>query len=136
MYQACIAVVDAMRARLFSFKRTSEADGLNESFIEERDLVNPAHRGAQVAAIDAEFARLVATEMHALMQSAHSKRLILCAGPHMLGALRTAEREVAQPGVQIDELPLDLAKLSPSQLREHLASHGLLPELHRLVEHR
>jgi protein required for attachment to host cells len=155
MYRACIAVVDASRARLFTYERSSEVEGLKEHLIEERDLVNPArrlrpselfsesrpgssrtgglqyafddHRDAHVDALDAEFSRLVIGELVNLMRAAHPQRVILCASPRMLGELREAGRELPREGAAIDELPRDLVKLTPSQLREHLESHGLLP---------
>lgn len=155
MYRTCIAVVDASRARLFTYERVSEADGLKEHLIEERDLVNPArrlrpaelfsdnrsgssrtgnlryafddHRDKHIEALDAEFSRGVIDELVAVLRAAHAQRVILCASPHMLGKLREAGRELAKEGVAIDELARDLVKLTSSQLREHLASHGLLP---------
>src|SRR5512143_3490170 len=94
MYRACIAVVDASRARLFTYERSTEVEGLKEELIEERDLVNPArrqrpselfsesrpgssrtgglqyafddHREAHVEALDAEFSRLVIDELVAV----------------------------------------------------------------------
>src|SRR4051794_11979702 len=44
MYRACIAVVDATRARLFIFERTTEPEAMRESLREHTDLVNPARR--------------------------------------------------------------------------------------------
>ena len=155
MYRACIAVVDASRARLFTYERSTEAEGLKEQLTEERDLVNPArrqrpselfsesrpgssrtgglqyafddHREAHVEALDAEFSRVVIDELVAVLRAAHAQRVILCASPHMLGELRVAGRDLPKEGVVIDELARDLVKLTPAQLREHLESQGLLP---------
>jgi hypothetical protein len=44
----------------------------------------------------------------------------------MLGELRTAAERLA-PELELDTLPRDLVKLSPLQLRNHLAQYGLLP---------
>ena len=156
MYRACIAVVDASRARLFTYERSSEIEGLKEHLIEERDLVNPArrqrpsqlfsdsrpgssrtgglqyafddHREAHVEALDAAFSRLVIDELVNVLRGAHAQRVILCASPNMLGELREAGRDLAREGVEIDELDRDLVKLTPPQLRDHLASYGLLPD--------
>jgi hypothetical protein len=38
MYRACIAVVDASRARLFTYERSNDADG-HEELAELTDLV-------------------------------------------------------------------------------------------------
>lgn len=155
MYRACIAVVDASRARLFTYERSAEPEGLEEHLTEERDLVHPArrrrpaelfadsrpgssrtggrqyafddHRDAHVDALDAEFSRAVIDEVVGLLRAAHAQRVILCASPRMLGELREAGRELPREGIELDELPRDLVKLTPPRLRAYLASHGLLP---------
>lgn len=155
MYRARIAVVDASRARLFTYERSSEIEGLKEQLIEERDLVNPArrlrpsqlfsesrpgssrtsglqytfddHRDAHIDALDAEFSKQVIKELVSLMRGGPTQRVILCASPRMLGALREAGRDLPREGAAIDELPRDLVKLTPPQLRENLERHGLLP---------
>ncbi|HEX5059009.1 MAG TPA: host attachment protein [Kofleriaceae bacterium] len=155
MYRTCIVVADAARARLFTFERTAEAEGLAEELIERRDLVNPArrlrssklfsdsrpgvsrmgklqyafddHRDAHIDAFDAEFSRMIVGEVAAMMRATHAKRLILCASPHMLGALRDASSGVGGD-ITIDEMPRNLVKLSPSRLRDQLAEYRLLPE--------
>jgi protein required for attachment to host cells len=149
-----IAVVDATRARLFHFERTVDASGAREELVERVDLVDPArrrrpaelfsdapgsnrgarfqyglddHRGAHVAAIDAEFARLVAAEIGRVRGS---EALILCASPKMMGRLRAA-------GVETDsELVRDLVKLTPSELRHELADRGFLPHADRVLRAR
>ena len=154
MQRTCIAVVDASRARLFTYERSLEAEGLNELLVEERDLINPArrrrpselfsdsrpgssrsgslqyafddHREKHIDALDAEFSRSVISEVVALLRAAHANRVILCASPHMLGELREAGRNLPR-NIAIAELARDLVKLTPPQLREHLGSQGLLP---------
>jgi protein required for attachment to host cells len=156
MYRACIAVVDASRARLFTFQRVAGAEGLEESLVEERDLVNPArrlrpqqlfsesrpgssrtgdlqyalddHRDAHIDALDTVFARLVIEELVGVIRAANAPRLILCASPRMLGALRDASQPLAREGIELDTLDRDLVKLTPAQLREHLVAYRLLPE--------
>ncbi len=140
MYRTCIAVVDASRARLFTYERSSEPEGLKETLTEDRDLVDPARdlRGgshdrhadrqdAHVRELDTAFSRSIIAELVALMRSVRAQRVILCASPHMLGELRAAGGALPREGVQVDELARDFTKLTPVQLREHLASHGLLP---------
>jgi len=155
MSRACIAVVDASRARLFTYERSSEVEGVSEKLTEQRDLVNPArrlrpsqlfsdtrpgssrtgtlqyglndHRDAHIDEIDAEFARTVIGEIGDLLRSSQAERLILCASPHMLGELRTAGTKLNHPSLVIDDIPRDLVKLTPRQLRDRLTSYGLLP---------
>lgn len=155
MYRACIAVVDASRARLFTLERNAGEGDLHEELLEQRDLVNPArrqrpselfsesrpgtsrtggrqyafddHRDAHIAELDAEFSRAVAGELAGLIESTHARRLILCASPRMLGHLREVGRELHRDMLVIDEVPRDLVKLTPTELRDQLASYGLLP---------
>jgi protein required for attachment to host cells len=155
MYRACIAVVDASRARLFTYERTSDIEGLSEHLIEERDLVNPArrlrpvdlfsdsrpgisrsgslqyglddHRDAHIEQLDAEFSRVIVDQLVDMLRSNHAKRLILCASPNMLGELRGAGAELRREDLAIDEVARDLVKLTPAQLRDQLTSYGLLP---------
>jgi protein required for attachment to host cells len=154
MYKACIAVVDASRARLFTFERSSEVGGIKETLREQRDVIDPArrqragelfsearpglgrsgslqygtddHRDAHIEAMDAQFARTVINELVQLLRASDAHQVIICASPGMLGELRDAR--VALPAdIAIDEVAHDLVKLTPSQLREQLARYGLLP---------
>jgi len=155
MYRACIAVVDATRARLFTFTRDAESGSVLEEMSERTDLVNPArhrtpaqlfsdtrpgssraggvhfgfddHRDAHVEHMDAEFARDVASAIDRLVSDTGSRRIVLCASPRMLGELRAAE--LHRDGVVIDELPRDYVKLTVAELRTQLAAVGLLPAL-------
>jgi hypothetical protein len=81
------------------------------------------HRDEHIARLDTEFVRSIATEIERLVAGAD--RLIICASPRMLGRLRELIKEV--PGLRVDELPRNLVKLTPSQIRDQLASYGLLP---------
>jgi protein required for attachment to host cells len=153
MHRTCIAVVDASRARLLTYERSADPGGLTETFTEQRDFINPArrmtaselasdspgssrsgslqfgfddHRDAHIDKLDSEFSRMVNDEVARLLRETPAKRLIICASPRMLGHLRAA-RGSLDGSLAIDELPRDLVKLTPTQLRDHLASHGLLP---------
>jgi protein required for attachment to host cells len=153
MYRACIAIVDATRARLFTFERTTEPDAMREALREHTDLVNPArrhpgelfadrrpgtnrtgglpstfddHRGGHIDNLDAEFARTVVGALQRMLDVSPVQRLIVCAAPRMLGDLRAAG--VPRPdGVIVNEIPRDLVELRPSSIREQLATYGLLP---------
>ena len=155
MERTCIALVDASRARLLTFERTSDPSATREELFEYMDLVNPArrrrpselfsdtrpgtnrtgrlqytfddHREAHVAHIDAEFARGVRGAIDRLVTAQPARRLIVCASPRMLGLLRAAE--LRHDGIVVDELPRDLVRLPIAQVRARLASYGLLPGL-------
>jgi protein required for attachment to host cells len=153
MTRTCIALVDATRARLFTFERTTDPGGDHDDFTEHADLVNPArrmrasdlfsdsrpgsnrtgplqyafddHREAHLDNMDAEFARAVVGEIRRVMRVNAARRLVVCATPRMLGQLRAAE--LRHDGFAVDELPRDLVKLTAPELRDQLASYGLLP---------
>lgn len=154
MDRTCIAIVDATRARLFTFDRESDAGGVHEDLEEREDLVNPQRRqrpselfsdsrpgssrtgglgyafddrrSHHMDEIDAVFARDVAHKIEDLVRAAPTRRLIVCASPNMLGALRATD--LRRMGIVIDELDRDLVKLTPAQLRDYLTSVDLLPE--------
>lgn len=145
-------MVDASRARLFTLRRSSDTSGLSETLDEQRDLVNPArrlragelftesrpslarsgnvqygfddHRDEHIEQMDTVFSKLVADELMALVRASNADRVIVCASPNMLGALRGTQ--LAQLKA-LDEIPRNLVKLTPTQLREQLASYGVLP---------
>jgi len=155
MYRECIAIVDATRARLFTFEREATVAGLRDELTEVADLVNPArrrrpselfsdtrpgmsrtgrlrfafddHRDAHLEQLDAEFARDVIVEVGRLLQNPRTERLVLCASPNMLGELRDAADALPRDRLIIDELPRDLVKLTTPQIRDQLADYGLLP---------
>ena len=76
-------------------------------------------------ALDAEFARIIVAEVTGLVHSAHANRLIVCASPHMLGELRATGD--LPTDIAVEEMPRDLVKLTPPQLRDQLAEYNLLP---------
>jgi protein required for attachment to host cells len=155
MYRTCIAVVDASRARLFTLNRTSDVEGVHEELLERSDLVNLARRQrpselfsdsrpgtnrtgglhyafddrrqAHIRELDADFSQRIIAELLELIRCEHTQRLILCASPRMLGELRDAGRDLRRGTLVIEEIPRDLVKLTPPQLRDQLESYGLLP---------
>jgi hypothetical protein len=49
MYRACIALVDAARARLLTFERMTAGTDLREELVERTDFMSPQRRGARDA---------------------------------------------------------------------------------------
>ena len=146
MYRTCIAVVDASRARLFTHERELDVDNLRDELTERTDLVDPARRlrpselfsstgpaddrrDAHMDKLDADFARDITKAIASQLAELPAQHLILYASPHMLGELRQSLDELRQP-LEIKAIPRDLVKCTPSQLREHLESDGLLPPRH------
>lgn len=155
MRRTYVAIVDATRARLFTYQREAVADGVREDFVEVSDLVNPArhqrpselfsdtrpgssrtgnlqytfddHRAAHIAEIDAAFARSIVADLARLLKATPADRLILCASPNMLSELREALEPLRLDRSIVDERAVDLTKLTEAQIRDHLAAYELLP---------
>ena len=153
MQRTMIAIVDATRARIFTFDRTDDVGGMRESFFERTDLVNPArrrtpaqlfsdtrtntnrtggrfyglddHRDAHIDTMDTEFAWAAAASIEQAIHDTGARRVILCASPRMLGFLRTTD--LWRDGVVIDDLARDYVKMTPPQIHEQLVAHGLIP---------
>jgi protein required for attachment to host cells len=150
MKRACIAIVDAAHARLFSYQPSDDA---TESTIrEERDFVNAGrqahgkfsdtkpgnrwqeggrgstddHRLAQIADHEEKFARLVTDELAQLVRDRKFRDLILVASPKMLGVLRPLVEPVRRSGIAVVELAQDLSGMTMPQIHDHLADLGLI----------
>jgi protein required for attachment to host cells len=159
MYRVCIALVDATRARLFTFERLNEGADTRETLLERADLANPqrrrpagetaAHaRGSASSADDLDpalndrdqsatqaaekFARMTLAAMRELIDERPTHRVIICAPPRMLGQLRAASPGLLPSDIALDELPRDLIKLSAADARAELASRGFLPRAQSL----
>ena len=161
MKRACIAVVDATRARLYTFE---EGGDPAHQLAEVKDLVNPGrrlrvgemvsnyepgvetsqggararsqtddHRDAHVEELDSKFAREVVESIEALVDEDGYRHLIVVASPKMLGLMRQADGVLHRPDLTIDEISRDLARLTSPQLHDHLASMKLIPARIRLA---
>lgn len=128
MHRVCIALVDATRARFFTFDRVIDELGTHEQLTEHADLVAfTDHRDHDTGRSDAEFARTALAALRELIDDHAPERVIICAGPRMLDNLRRSAPGILPEHLTCDELAHDLVKLSPSELRADLVSHGLLP---------
>lgn len=155
MSEYCVVVAEGARARFFTLERPElpELEG-GPDLVEHSSLANPRHRahdskiyadarsgrnrtpGGQGHAYDEHrdghdaemehrFARDIAGELGDVARRNGTRRVILCAEKRMLGFLR--DDLPSLPGVEIIEVPKDLAKLAPRELQEHLARDGLIP---------
>lgn len=155
MYRVCILLVDATRARLFTFERTSDGPDTRDELVERTDLVNPQrrrrpsevfsdtrpgssrighlqysfddHREQHIAQIDEKFARLAMAALRELIDEATTQRVVICASPRMLGRVRSVTPGLIPDDVALDEIPRDLVKLTPAEVRSELVSRHLLP---------
>lgn len=146
MKRACVAIVDATRARLYTYEQGGE-DPAHE-LREVVDLVNPArrqrpselfsdghafddHRDAHIENYDVQFARDVVIAIDRVARDGAFEHVILVASPKMLGELRKVDDVLHREGMVMDEIPRDLAKLTSPQLHDHLAQLKLLPPRQR-----
>jgi protein required for attachment to host cells len=155
MYRVCIALVDATRARLFTFERVTEGLDTRESLVERTDFVNPQrrrrpselfsdtrpgssrsghlqyvfddHRDRHIAEIDDKFARTTMAALRELIDEQPTQRVVISASPRMLGRLRAAAPGLLPDHIVLDEIPRDLVKLSTADVRAELAHRDLLP---------
>jgi protein required for attachment to host cells len=160
MYRVCIALVDATRARLFTLERATDGAGTQDQLVERTDLVNPQrrrrpsgvfsdtrpgssrtgnlhyafddHRDRHISHLDDEFARMTMAALRELIDEHPTQRVVLCASPRMLGRLRAAAPGLLPDDMPLDELPRDLTKLPPGEVRAELASRDLLPRTERI----
>ncbi len=89
------------------------------------------HRQKHRQESEKRFATKVAEETGALCHSMHGCRLVVVAGPAMLGFLRGAFSQrpnLLDAVFQVIEQDQDLTALSPSQIHDKLASANLLPQ--------
>lgn len=157
MYRVCIALVDATRARLFTFERVTEGADTREDLVERTDFVNPQrrrrasevfsdtrpgssrtgslqyafddHRDHHIEQVDDNFARTTLAALRELIDERPTRRVVICASPRMLGRLRAAAPGLLPDGIALDELDRDLVKLSSGDVRAELTSRDLLPRV-------
>ena len=135
MKKACVAIVDASRARLYTY---DHAEDPAHELRETSDLVNVARRvraegsSPNLEVSDAQFARDVVVEIDRIVRAGNFEHVILVASPKMLGELRKVDDVLHRDGMVLDEIARDLAKLTSPQLHDHLAQLKLLPPRQRL----
>jgi protein required for attachment to host cells len=156
MPRICIAAVDASRGRLFVYDRSADPEGIHEQMVEHDTLVNLARRERpsdlfssppgtgrvgntmfsmgdrrehHLEHFDADFARTVLARVRELATEHGIRQLILCAGPQMLGHLRAVAFNTLRGDLSVTEVPRELTKLTPGELRTQLAAHHALPEV-------
>ncbi len=152
MKRICLIVADASRARIFTYERSQEPDGLHDELRERRDLIDPVrrkraselfsdsaganhggsrsnafddHRQAHLDQFDTNFAREITAELDGLIREGY-RELIVIASSRMLGELRTT-LEPLRRTLSIKELERDFTRLATTELRDRLAKLALLP---------
>src|SRR5688572_8618074 len=134
MKRACVAVIDAAHARVFSYSVDN-----GRSMLEElHDRVSPGrqahgmfadkqsegirngnarpnatddHRTDHIAELDDRFARDMVAEVTKIVRAHAFRRVIVVATPKMLGCIRQEIEPLRRSGVTVDEIPQDLTRL-------------------------
>ncbi len=155
MTNSYVVVAEGTQARFFTLEHTEVPDlEGGPDLVEHDSLLNPAHRvhhdqiyadssgrnrtpGGQGHIYDEHrdqhdanseklFARQIAERLDQIGRQAGARRALLCAEKRMLGFLRTSLGEHTPSGIEIHEIPKDLAKLKPREIQEHLANDGYI----------
>lgn len=85
------------------------------------------HRSDHRDEFERRFAGEVAQVTADYVRTQKPRRLVLAAGPHMMGSLRKEINGHAMAALDIHECQGDVTDLSPRDLHKHLASQSLLP---------
>ncbi len=86
------------------------------------------HRERHLDAISQRFAREVAGHITRQLSERGSETLVLAAEHRFLGHLREALQGALGGGLDVVEVDLNISKLGPIELHEHLARQNLIPE--------
>ena len=153
MKRACIAIVDAARARIYTYDQSTDGGQSTPAgaLHEQIDLVNPGrrghdaysttkpgvkrsapgsgttddHRDAHIDELDRRFARQVVSEIDRIAREQAYDRVLLVASPAMLGELRGVDRGL-RPELHVEYVARDLARLTSPQIHDHLAQLRLV----------
>ncbi len=165
MSEYCVVVAEGSRARFFTVEPADIPEmESGPNLVEHMSLTNPEHqaRGESIyadlssgrnrtahgqghgfddhraqhdAEVERRFARNIARHLNEMTRSNGTQRVVLCAEKQMLGFLRPTLQGSIPPGVDIREIPKDLAKLSARQLHERLSKDGHIPRRKGLKGH-
>lgn len=157
MSRYCVVVAEGSRARFFTVEKPEIPElESGPDLVEQKTMANPEHKahGDDLLAdpragrnrsgggpshgyddhredyddeCERRFAREIAQELDSMARANGTRRVVLCAEKRMLGFLRSTVHDNLPKGVDLQEVPKDLAKLSPRKLHERLASDGHIP---------
>ena len=133
MKRACIAIVDATRARLYTYERADDDEparpesGALHEVMDLRAGSTEDHRDAHAHEIDRRFARQVVAELDRIAREHAFPRVVLVASPAMLGEVRGVTGALRRPELVVEYVARDLAQLSSPQIHDHLAQLSLIP---------
>lgn len=85
------------------------------------------HRDQHSEEYDRRFARQVTEQLVEIAKNNECSRVIVAAGSHMLGHLRSNFDDINKAGLQVEDIDKDLCKLSPNDIHSRLSKEGVLP---------
>ncbi|MGE0402563.1 MAG: host attachment protein [Kofleriaceae bacterium] len=160
MKRAAIAIVDAARARLYTYQHDADS----QEFVEALDLVSAGrrakdgdyfteaspgtrnvvgtrhgvddHRNAHRDEMDSKFAAHVTSELERMANERGLKHVVFVTTPRMLGVVRPHLETLRKHGFLVDELERDLSKLTAPQIQDHLAQLDVIEPRRRAVQPR
>lgn len=160
MKRACIAIVDAARARLYTYQHDADS----QEFVEEMDLVSAGrrakdselftesspgsrgvlgarggvddHRDAHRDEMDSKFAVHVTKEIERLANERGLGHVIFVTPPRMLGVVRPYLELMRKHGLLVDELERDLSSMTAAQVQDRLAQLDLIEPRRRVMQPR
>ncbi len=159
MKRACIAIVDAARARIFTYDGTEGPGGYDPMLHEELDLVNPGrrghdlfsttqpgvkrmahgggstddHRGAHFDQLERNFAKQIIEDVDRLARERGFAHVVVVTTPRMLGELRKLDAALHRVELALEYVVRDLAQLTATQIHDHLAQLQLIAPRRRLA---
>jgi protein required for attachment to host cells len=155
MRRACIAIVDAARARIFTYDGTDGPGGYDPMLQEEHDLVNPGrrghdlfsttkrmprgggstddHRDAHFDQLERNFAKQIVGEVDRIARERGFTHVVVVTTPRMLGELRKLDAALHRVELALEYVVRDLAQLTPTQIHDHLAQLQLIAPRRRMA---
>ncbi len=139
MKRACIAVVDAARACIYSYEEDANP---GEELRATRELVNEARRlkagdlfseaRSSYGDPDTKFAKEIIEEIDKVVRDEKLVYCVLIAPPKMLGTLRKYNAILHREDLLTHEVSRDLTTVSRAQLHDQLAALDILAPRQRL----
>jgi alkanesulfonate monooxygenase SsuD/methylene tetrahydromethanopterin reductase-like flavin-dependent oxidoreductase (luciferase family) len=123
MTNICIIVADDAGARIF----LADENGVRFGELSLVDTFAPDNMWKQHRLdMQRHFGAGIAGRVAALVNGWRSGSVVLVAEPRLLGLMREGLRDAVKSEIALKELAKNYAQLSGAELREHLASSGLV----------
>lgn len=157
--RACIAIIDATKARICEY---DERNAAGQEMTELIDIVNLGRRHLADAFVESEagerqggagghqqatddhrqqfansrdekFAHEVVAQIDQIVRGRSYTHLVIVAAPHMLGELRKHGSVLRRDGLKLDEIDHDLVGMSDAQVHDYLAHAGIVAPRRRIA---